>query len=155
LPTELALSQFTGVNWPSAIPGTPYNGWPGGIAMLPARSQWTLPVTHLVVVRPEPPGQYTAQLVGLPELQATAATRDEALQQVRHLLKQWQEQGRLVPVDVPLPAARCQVANVHDPKDLLEREFLEDLERFRREDLERTLQEDDRECSNSSSTPIT
>jgi len=40
----------------------------------------------LVLVRTEPPGQITAQLVGLPELRATAATREEALRQVRQLL---------------------------------------------------------------------
>src|SRR5262249_25956847 len=127
----------------------------GGNGMLPTPSPWSAPVTQLVVVRPEPPGQYTAQLVGLPELQATAATRDEALAQVRRLLEQWHEDGRLVPVEVSLPAAKPPAAHGHDPKDLLDQEFLEDLERFRREDLERTLQEDDRVCSNSSSTPIT
>ena len=124
--------------------------------MLPTPSTWSAPVTQLVVIRPEPPGQYTAQLVGLPELQATAATREEALAQVRCLLAQWQADGRLVPVEVSLPAAMPPVAHHgHDPKDLLDKEFLEDLERFRREDRERTLQEDDRICSHSSSTPIT
>ena len=95
------------------------------------------------MVRAEPSGQYTAQLVGLPELQATAGTRDEALAQVRHLLKQWLGEGRLVPVEVSLPAAKPQVACVHAPQDLLEKEFLEDLERFRQEDLECTLRDYD------------
>ena len=42
-----------------------------------------------------------------------------------------------------------------DPKDPLEKEFMEELARRRREDLERTLREDGQECSNSSSTRTT
>jgi hypothetical protein len=142
-------------DWPSALPGTLYNEQPGGIGILPTPSQWSAPVTRYLVVRPEPPGQYTAQLVGSPELQATAATRDEALAQVRRLLEQWQADGRLVPVEVSLPPAKPPADHGHDPRDLVDKGFREELERFRREDLERTLQEDDRICSNSSSTPIT
>jgi len=55
----------------------------------------------LVLVRSEPPGQVTAQIVGLPELQATAATRDEALEGVRQLIDQWLASGRLVPLQRP------------------------------------------------------
>ena len=42
-----------------------------------------------------------------------------------------------------------------DPNDPNERAYLDALARDRREDLEKTLLELDKECSNSSSTPIT
>ncbi|SRR5260370_15385639 len=54
----------------------------------------------LVLVRTEPPGQITAQLVGLPELRATAATREEALRQVRQLLGEWLASGRLAALEM-------------------------------------------------------
>lgn len=66
---------------------------------------------------------------------------------VEQILNGWSRGTGIVPSPSP--------PTLHDPQSLLEKEFLEDLERFRREDLERTLQEDDRECSNSSSTPTT
>ena len=50
-----------------------------------------------LVVRPEPPGQHTAAVVGLPEIHATAPTREEAIDQVRD----WLASGQLVPVEVP------------------------------------------------------
>ena len=37
---------------------------------------------HWVEVRPEPSGQYTAQAVGLPEVAATAPSREEAIRRV-------------------------------------------------------------------------
>ena len=99
------------------------------------------------------PGQFTAQLVGLPELAATAATREEAIQQVRKRLAEYLASGRLVLVGAPHPL--MQWSGHADPNDPLEKEFLEELERLRREDLEQTLRENEQECSNSSSTPTT
>ena len=112
-------------------------------------------VQHWVVARPEPSGQFTAQVVGLPELAATAATREEAIEQVRALLLDWVATGRLVSVEVPITNPLLGFKGFIDPNDPLEQEFMENLARYRREDLERTLREYDEECSNSSSTPTT
>jgi hypothetical protein len=97
--------------------------------------------TLWIVVRPEPAGQFTAHLLGLPELSATAANREEAIAHVRIVLEQWLDSGRLTPLAVnPAPSLRDWPG--HDPADPLEQEFLADLERFRQEDLERAMRED-------------
>jgi hypothetical protein len=110
---------------------------------------------QLVQVRPEPPGQYTAQVVGLPDLRATAATREQAIEQVRTLFVAWVASGRLALMEVAARQPQDSPTGPVDSDDLLEREFLEDLDRFRREDLERTLKECGEECPSSSSTPTT
>src|SRR5437867_2645374 len=117
-----------------------------------------LPCTQLVLVCPEPAGQFTAQAVGLPELRATAESREEAIRQVRVQLDQWLTSGRLVSVTVPLANPVMKWLGRADPNDPDEQAYLAELARFRQEDLERALQEceqEDRECSDSSSTPIT
>jgi hypothetical protein len=53
---------------------------------------------HWVVVRADPTGQFTAQVVGLPELQSTAAVKDDAVEEVRAMLADWFAAGRLVPI---------------------------------------------------------
>jgi predicted RNase H-like HicB family nuclease len=111
-----------------------------------------------VVLRPEPEGQFTARVVGLPEIQATAPTKEEALQQVRAVLAEWVASGRLVSVDVPQGNPWRNLPGYIDPNDPGEQEYLEELARFRQEDLERTLREydsEDQKCSGSSSTPTT
>ncbi|MHB1422953.1 MAG: type II toxin-antitoxin system HicB family antitoxin [Gemmataceae bacterium] len=90
---------------------------------------------HWVVVRPEPSGQFTAQVMGLPEVRATAASRSEALQQIGAVLAQWIASGNLTPLAVPRGDLPRDWPG-HDPADPMEQEFLADLERFRREDLE-------------------
>jgi hypothetical protein len=114
-----------------------------------------LGTSYLVLVRPEPPGQYTAQLVGLPEMRATAATREEAVRQVGHELNQWLASGRLVAIEAPQENPALKGFGRADAGDPLEQEFLEDLARFRQEDLEHTLREHDQGCPGSSSTPTT
>ncbi len=111
----------------------------------------------LVVVRPEPPGQHTAEVVGIPELRATATERGEAIAGVQAMVQQWLAAGRLdtVAVSAGFPRPWMKWDGPLDPNDPLEQEFLEELARNRREDLERTLQEDDDGCSGSSSTPTT
>ncbi|HWG42273.1 MAG TPA: hypothetical protein VN688_05755 [Gemmataceae bacterium] len=113
---------------------------------------------HWVVVRPEPPGQFTARVVGLPELQATAATREEALQHIRDTLAQWIASGELIALSIPPANPLLNFSGWIDPNNPLEQEFLQEMARQKAEDLERTLREyeqEDRECSNSSSTPTT
>ena len=113
---------------------------------------------QLVVVRPEPPGQYTAQVVGIPEIRAIAATEQEAIAKARQALTEWFTTARWVQVEVPTPTAGnplLQFAGHVNPDDPVEQMYQEELARFRREDLERTLREDEQACLDSSSTPIT
>lgn len=112
-------------------------------------------VYQWIVVRPEPAGQFRAQLLGLPELSATAANREEAIQQIRALILEWIALGQLVPVEVPAGNPLLRWFGHIDPNDPAEKIYLEELARFRQEDLERTLRELDQECSSSSSTPTT
>jgi hypothetical protein len=113
---------------------------------------------HWIVVRPEPAGQFTAQLLGLPELSATSAKREEAIEQVRARILEWIALGQLVPVEIPKEHPLVRFQGWKDPNDPEEKLFLEELARMKAEDLERTLREyaeEDQRCSDSSSTPIT
>lgn len=112
----------------------------------------------LIVVRPEPSGQYTAQAVGLPEIQATAATREEALRHVQATLAEWIASGQLVALPIPPAHPLRNFSGWIDPDDPGEKVFLEEMARLKSEDLERTLREyaeEDQQCSGSSSTPTT
>lgn len=126
--------------------------------MPPANTIGNETLHHWIVVRPEPVGQFTAQLLGLPELSATAANREEAIEQVRARISEWLAAGQLVPLEVPASNPLLRWFGHIDPNDPLEQEFLADLERFRQEDLERASREgqpEDQPCSNTSSTPTT
>ena len=110
--------------------------------------------THYgVLVRPAPAGQYTTQAVGLPDVCATAATRDEAVRRVRKHLCELLGSGELTEVEVPLAHPALQWFGHADPNDPAEQVYLEELARFRQEDLEQTLREYDQACSDFSSTP--
>jgi HPt (histidine-containing phosphotransfer) domain-containing protein len=113
---------------------------------------------HWIVVRPEPAGQFTAQLLGLPQLHATAASREQAIEQVRARIAEWIAAGQLVPIEVPMGHPLLRFSGWIDPNDPGEQVYLEELARQRAEDLERTLREyaqEDEQCSGSSSTPTT
>ena len=112
-------------------------------------------VQHWIVGRPEPTGKFTAQVVGVPELRATAATRAEAIEKIRAMLSDWLATGQLMSVEVPRPNPLLHFSGHLDPNDPLEKEFVEELARRRQEDLEQTLREDGQECPNSSSTATT
>ncbi len=115
-------------------------------------------VQYPVVVRAEPPGQFTAEAVGLPEIRATCADRAEAVHRVRLVLCQWFASGQLVLADLVRDNPFLTGFTPIDPNDPGEKIYLEELERFRQEDLERTLREHEAEepaCSNSSGTPTT
>ena len=112
-------------------------------------------INQLVLVRPEAGGQYSAQVLGLAEIRVTAATKDEAIQQVRRILDEWLATGQLVPVELSGGRFLSEGRGHTDPNDPLEQEYVKELARLRREDLEQTLREYDQECSNSSSTPTT
>ncbi len=111
-------------------------------------------MVQYIMVRPEPPGHFTATVVGLPELRAVADNEPEAIEQARQLLVAWLANGKVVAVHVPNGVVP-RPYTFGDPNDPSEKEFLEELARMRREDLEQTLKEYDEECSNSSSTPTT
>jgi hypothetical protein len=99
-------------------------------------------------------GQFTAQIVGLPDLRATANSPEEAVQGVRKLVAEAVVSGRLAQISVPLPLSSTSIPE----DDALEREFLDILSRARQEDLEQTLREYEREdqgCPTTSSTPTT
>lgn len=109
-----------------------------------------------IVVRPEPPGQFTAQAVGLPEIQATAQGRDEVIDQVRAILRQWISAGQLVSIQVSGENPLLHWFGHADPNDPNEKAYLEELARLKAEDLEQTLREyeqEDQRCSDSPSTP--
>jgi hypothetical protein len=112
-------------------------------------------IQQWIVGRSEASGQFTAQVVGVPELRATAATRAEAIEQIRTMIRDWLASGQLMSIEVSCPNPVLHFPGHLDPNDPLEQEFIEELARQRREDLEQTLREDGQECPNSSSTPTT
>jgi hypothetical protein len=102
-------------------------------------------------------GGYAARVIGLPELQGVGATREEAVQAVSQAVGRWFAEGRLVTLWAP-PRPPLVKPSGWSKDDPLEQEFLQELARARQEDLERTLreyEEEDRGCSDSSSTPTT
>jgi predicted RNase H-like HicB family nuclease len=113
---------------------------------------------QLIAVRPDPAGKYTAQVIGIPEVRATAQTEQEAIEEAQKMLAAWLGSSRLVAIEVPTPPSGVKQVNHQghlDPDHPMEKEYLDELARYRREDLERTIREYDQECSNSSSTPTT
>jgi hypothetical protein len=121
-------------------------------------TQSTSPLaSQLVHVTSDTAGQFTAQVPGIAELSATAATQEQAVEQLRRLVGQWLSSGRLAALQLPTSSAPLKPPGwaANDP---LEQEFLKDLSEARQADLERTLREyeqEDRTCSSSSSTPTT
>lgn len=97
-----------------------------------------------IVIRAAGPGSFTAQAVGIPEVQASAGTPAAALEEVRLLLARWPGSVQWV----ALPGAAIPPAAGHAKDDPDFDAYLEEIERHRRE-------ADARECSNSSSTPTT
>ena len=123
--------------------------------MQPPLQRVNTPVSLLVTVRPEADGQYTAQAVGLPDIQATASTREGAIQQVRSVLSAWLASGQLVQLELPQenPLLKWFGWAKDDPDYDL---YLEEIRRFREEEDQRERQElGQSECSDSSSTPTT
>src|SRR5438552_13052981 len=72
---------------------------PGGRRMHPQMPSLIDRLYSFVVVQPEPPGQHTAAVVGLPEIRATAVTREEAIELVRATFRAWLASGQLVHVE--------------------------------------------------------
>jgi hypothetical protein len=102
---------------------------------------------YWIIVRREPSGQFTAQAVGIPEARATAATKKAAVDQVQALLSKWVAEGDLLSVELP-PENPLLLWAGHAADDPDFDLYLEEIRRFRQE-------MDERECSDSSSTPTT
>ncbi len=104
---------------------------------------------HLVIVRPEPEGQFAAQPLGVPEIRVVAATAKEAVEQVQRALKDWVGSLYWVPVELPEPGSHPVHEGAGHAKDDPDFEtYVEEIHRYRQE-------VDERECSASSSTPTT
>ncbi|MCS7045037.1 MAG: hypothetical protein NZO58_01645 [Gemmataceae bacterium] len=108
---------------------------------------------HWVLVRPEPPGQFTARVVGLPDVGITAPTREEAVERLAALLGELVEAGELIALELR-PKSKVSAwrgpPHTTDPDELA---YLEALHQARQEDLDQVLQELPQECSDTSSTP--
>jgi hypothetical protein len=111
-------------------------------------------VQHLLTIRKEASGEFTAQAVGVADAQATAATREAAIQHVTALLNQMLARGLLEVVQLQEHDPLHYWAKV-PPDDPMEKAYREELARAREEDRERALREYEKECSSSSSTPTT
>jgi len=107
----------------------------------------------LVLVRPEPQGQFTAQLVGLADVHVTAESREAAVEGVRSMVRSWIEEGRLLPIEVRANASWMGWFGhaLEDP------DFDDYVEEIRRQRAEAQSEDHETpqagECSNSSSTP--
>jgi hypothetical protein len=112
-------------------------------------------VHQWVIGQPEPSGEFTVQVVGVPQLRATAPTRAQAIEKVRAMLSDLLASGQLTEIEVPYPSPLLHFAGHLDPNDPIEQEFVAELAQRRREDIEQTLREDGEPCPNSSSTPTT
>jgi hypothetical protein len=109
----------------------------------------------LVRVREEPDGQFTAEIMGVPDIQATAATRDAAIEQVRTLLQHQVNLGSIAVIEVPRQDPMLKLAGIwKDDPDFAD--FLEEIRKNREEDDRREGRVwETEECSDISSTPTT
>src|ERR1700722_18052637 len=109
----------------------------------------------LVRIREEPDGQFTAALLGAPDIQATAATREAATEQVHNLLQYQVNLGSIAAIEIPRRHPLMDRAGSMKDDPTFD-DFLEEIRRFREGDDRREgrVWETD-ECSNTSSTPIT
>lgn len=123
--------------------------------MLPPNPADNGSYTQLIRIRAEPSGQFSAEVVGLPELRATAATRPEALENVSAQLRDWLASGDLFALPLAATNPLQKWFGHFNPNDPIEQEFQAELSRLRREDVERTVQEGEAACSDSSSIPTT
>ena len=111
--------------------------------------------SYLVEVRPEPAGRFTAQIVGAVNLSATAPTHEEAVAQLRTLVRQRLDSGSLVWVEVPQENPLMRWFG-HAKDDPTFPEYLEEIRKFREEmDRRDNPGSGPGECSDTSLTPTT
>jgi hypothetical protein len=108
------------------------------------------PSTCLVQVRQAPDGPFTAQIVGGADLQATGATREEAVERLRALLQEQVNLGSLLSIEIPRQdpvMSRFGWAKDDPTFD----EYLEEIRKFREEMDRREAQDTEQgECSDIS-----
>jgi hypothetical protein len=111
--------------------------------------------SYLVEIRLEPAGGFTAQLIGAVDLHATAPTREEAVEQLRTMLRERLDSGSLVWVEVPRENPLMRWFG-HAKDDPTFPEYLEEIRKFR-EDMDRRDNpgSSSAECSDTSLTPTT
>jgi hypothetical protein len=113
------------------------------------------PAPCLVRVVEEPDGRFTARLVGEPDLSATSATPEEAVEQLRARLQEEVNWGRLLAIELPRQNPVLQFAG-HAKDDPEFDEYLEEIRKYREEVNRREGRFlDSDECSNTSLTPTT
>ena len=95
-------------------------------------------VLHPVIVRPESPGKFSAEPVGMPELRAEADNADEAVAQVQRALTQWTGSVVQVPVRVSGAGVRGLLELAGHAKDDPDFDaYLDEIRRYRQEADER------------------
>jgi hypothetical protein len=113
------------------------------------------PASCLIQVRPEPSGQSTAVVLGAPELHATAATREEAVEQLRALLQEQVNLGLLLAIDLPRKSPLLERVGWAKDDPTFD-EYLEEIRKIREEMDRRGDQSNDQgQCADPSLTPST
>jgi hypothetical protein len=117
-------------------------------------SPW-IPPGPLVLMHSDGPGQITAHLVGMPELRASAATREEALTHLQRLITEALTSGRLAVLEMPNETSLMDwFGYARDDPDF--GAYLDEIRRQRQEVYDDSQAEmEDKGCSGSSSTPTT
>lgn len=113
------------------------------------------PASCLVRVVQESDGRFTARVLGESDLTATAATPEEAVEQLRARLQEEVNWGRLLAIELPQQNPLLRWAG-HARNDPEFEEYLEEIRKFREEEDRREagyLGPD--ECSDTSLTPTT
>ncbi len=111
------------------------------------------PASCLVRVIEEPDGRFTARLVGEPDLSATSATAEQAVEQLRARLQEEVNWGRLLAIELPKQNPVLQFAG-HAKDDPEFEEYLEEIRKYREEvDRREGRFLDSDECSDTSLTP--
>ncbi|HZW30654.1 MAG TPA: hypothetical protein VFF52_08115 [Isosphaeraceae bacterium] len=100
-------------------------------------------------------GQVTAELLGAPDIHATAPSQEEAVERLQRLLQQQVNLGSLVAVEIPQQHPLAKWAGyLKDDPDF--DDYVEEIRKFREEmDRREGYVPDTDECSNTSSTPTT
>jgi hypothetical protein len=114
-----------------------------------------VPPGPLVFVRWEASGQVTAELVGLPELHATAPTRDQAIKQLQQRVGEAVAAGQLAALQTGAENRLLDwFGYARDDPEFAA--YVEEIRR-QRQQLDGQVEADgqDKECSGSSSTPTT
>jgi hypothetical protein len=87
----------------------------------------------LVRIHPGPDGQFTAHLLGAPDLSATAATLEDAVEQLRVLLQQQVNLDSLVAIEIPRQNPLLKLAGAWKDDPSFD-DFLEEIRKFREEE---------------------